>query len=46
MEWLRKKQQEILRRWRSNELTMSEAAAELVRLGYSSERAWDVLSRT
>ena len=45
MKWLVARRQETLRKWRSNELSMVDAAAQLVNSGMSSNGAWDLLSR-
>lgn len=46
MRWLRKLCNDILRRWKNNELTLADAATLLVETGLTPENAWDILQRT
>jgi hypothetical protein len=44
--WLEKKKQETLRRWKANQISLGEAASELVRLGYPPLIAWWIVEST
>lgn len=43
MEWLQKKRQAVIRRWKADEVGLAEAARELTALGVPPLRAWDLL---
>lgn len=46
MNWLDKKRDEVLRKWRNNEVSMADAVTELVWLGYTPNQAWSLLANT
>jgi len=44
--YLAKKRDEVLRKWKKNEISLVDAARELVDLGMTPEQAWALLERT
>lgn len=44
MKWLDKKKNEILRKWKNNEISLRDAVSELSDLGYAN--AWAILENT
>lgn len=44
--WIQKRKAAVLLAWRRNEISLRDAAAALVDLGFSAEQAWSILERT
>lgn len=44
--WLAKKRQEVLRKWKDNQLSYIDAAVELHRFGVPVHEAWRILAKT
>lgn len=43
--WSQRRYDEIIRKWMNNEISLHNAAGDLVWLGLSVEQAWDHLQR-
>lgn len=42
--WLEKRYREVIRKWRVDQISMADAAAELVWLGIPADQAWKILA--
>lgn len=43
--WLKRHYEAIMADWHGNKIGMGEAAARLTWLGFSPDRAWDILTK-
>lgn len=44
--WTQKRVDEVFRKWKANEISLQDAAAELIWLGWPAEKAWSTLQNT
>ena len=44
--WFQKRKNEILKRWKNNEVSYGKAASELMGLGYGVDAAYQLLEKT
>ena len=43
---IKKEYDDIIRKWKSNDISLVDGACALVRLGFGVNQAWDILQRT
>ncbi len=44
--WTKKRFDEVIRKWKANEINLADAASELIWLGIYPDSAWKILENT